>query len=222
MSEIKLFNIDCLNYMKTIPNKHFDLSIIDPPYGIDVINKTFQNKKLKPGKSCANKTIFKIKKWDNNKPDKKYFQELFRVSKNQIIFGANHFISRIPFDSSCWIVWDKNNGKNDFADCELAWTSFDSAVRIFKYKWHGMLQEDMKNKQKRIHPTEKSIALYKWLLKNYAKKGDKIFDSHGGSGSILIAAYDMKFDLDWCEKDFDYFKAAKHRFEIHKQQLKLF
>ena len=102
---------------------------------------------------------------------------MFRISKNQIIFGANHFISRIPFDSSCWIVWDKNNGNSDFADCELAWTSFKSAVRKFKYTWQGMLQEDMKNKEFRIHPTQKPVALYRWIFEKYAEKGMKILDT---------------------------------------------
>lgn len=110
-------------------------------------------------------------------------------------WGANHFISKIPFDSPCWIVWDKDNGNNDFADCELAWTSFSYAVRKFKYKWHGMLQENMKNKEIRIHPTQKPVALYKWLLTSYAKPGMRILDTHGGSMSHAIAAHDLGFDL---------------------------
>ena len=149
----------------------------------------------------------------------KNFKELFRVSKNQIIWGANHFLG---MTSSCWIVWDKDNGKTHFADCELAFTSFNSAVRKFKFKWQGMLQEDMKNKEKRIHPTQKPVALYKWLLTNYAKEGDKILDTHGGSGSICIACHDLKYDLVWTELDKEYYEAAKERFENHIAQLQLF
>jgi site-specific DNA-methyltransferase (adenine-specific) len=141
-----------------------------------------------------------------------------RISKNQIIWGGNYF-PVLP--SPCWIVWDKDNSGN-FADCELAWTSFNTAVRKFKWRWNGMLQEKMgDNKETRIHPTQKPVALYKWLLKNYAKEGDKIFDSHLGSGSIAIACHDMKFSLVGCEIDKDYFDAAMKRFENHKKQLQL-
>lgn len=137
---------------------------------------------------------------------------MFRVSKNQIIFGANHFIERINKNSSCWIVWDKDNGNSDFADCELAWTSFKTAVRKVKFRWNGMLQGDMKNKQERIHPTEKPIRLYEWLLKNYAKQGDKILDTHLGSGSSRIAAYNLGFDFWGYEIDKEYFDAQEQRF----------
>ena len=159
---------------------------------------------------------------DAQSPDKEYFDELIRVSKNQIIWGANHFISNIPYNSSCWIVWDKNNGNNYFADCELAWTSFSSAVRKYKYTWQGMLQEDMKNKQIRIHPTEKPIQLYKWLLKNYAKQGDKILDTHFGSLSIGIACHDLGFQLTACELDKHYYEAGKKRLKQHQSQLTIF
>lgn len=138
---------------------------------------------------------------------------MFRVSKNQIIWGANHFITRINKDSPCWIVWDKDNGANDFADCELAFTSFPNAVRKFKYRWHGMLQENMKNKEIRIHPTQKPVDLYAYLLKTFAKEGDKIFDSHLGSGSSRIAAYKLGFDFYGCEIDKEYFASANERFE---------
>lgn len=148
-----------------------------------------------------------------------YFQELFRVSKNQIIWGANHFISRIPYDSPCWIVWDKQNGENDFADCELALTSFKSAVRIFRFRWAGMLQGNMKNKEIRIHPTQKPVALYSWLLRNYAKTGYKILDTHLGSGSIAIACHDFGYELTGIELDKDYFDKAVARIEEHQRQL---
>lgn len=158
---------------------------------------------------------------DNEAPDITYFESLIRVSKNQIIFGANHFISKIPFDSSCWIVWDKDNSGN-FADCELAWTSFDTAVRLFRFRWNGMLQEDMSNKENRIHPTQKPVQLYKWLLKNYAKEGDKIIDSHGGSMSSVIACIDGGFDMTCIELDDDYFKAGVQRVQNHVRQLDMF
>src|SRR5690606_38885294 len=150
-----------------------------------------------------------------------YFSELIRVSKNQIIWGANHFISRIPFDSPCWIFWDKDNGSVSFADGELAWTSFDSAARKFRYRWSGMLQQDMKNKEVRVHPTQKPVALYKWLLKNYGNGGGKILDTHLGSGSSRIAAHDMGFDFWGYEIDADYFRDQEKRFRQHTSQLTL-
>ena len=215
--KIELHNCDCMEYMATLPDNAFDLAIVDPPYGIDVTNQS-QGK----GGGVAKKIDYKKTDWDKNAPDKFYFNELIRVSKNQIIWGANHFISNIPINSSCWIVWDKDNGETDFADCELAWTSFKTAVRKFKWKWSGMLQQNMKNKEQRIHPTQKPAALYKWLLKNYAKEGDKILDTHLGSGSISIACHDLNFDLVGCELDKDYFEAASKRLELHQRQQRLF
>lgn len=211
------YNIDCIEYMQSIEDNYFDLAIVDPPYGIDINNQS-QGK----GGGVAKKINYKKKNWDKNCPNKKYFIELKRVSKNQIIWGANHFISKIPFDSSCWIVWNKLNGTTDFADAELAYTSFKTAVRVFDYKWAGMLQQDMKNKEQRIHPTQKPIALYKWLLTNYAKQGDKILDTHLGSQSSRIASYDLGFDFWGCELDKDYFEQGNKRFEQYKAQGKLF
>ena len=152
----------------------------------------------------------------------KYIKELVRVSKNQIIWGANHFISKISFDSSCWIVWDKDNGKTDFADSELAFTSFKTAVRNFKFKWQGMLQQDMKNKETRIHPTQKPIKLYEWILTHYAKEGDKILDTHLGSGSIAIACHNRGFELTACELDKEYFDNFVKRFKSVTAQQTLF
>ena len=159
---------------------------------------------------------------DAQSPDKEYFDELIRVSNNQIIWGANHFISNIPYNSSCWIVWNKDNGNNDFADCELAWTSFKTAVRMFTWRWSGMLQQDMKNKERRIHPTQKPVALYEWLLMNYAKEGDKILDTHLGSGSSRIAAHKLGFEFVGCELDKDYFEAQEKRFKTETMQQSLF
>ncbi len=204
--------------MARYPDNYFDLAIVDPPYGIgEDGSKNHTRSKLAVSKNYKSFTG-----QDKEPPSLEYFEELIRISKNQIIWGANHFISRIPFDSPCWIVWDKINGETDFADCELAYTSFKTAVRKFKWKWHGMIQHDMKNKENRIHPTQKPVALYKWLLMNYAKPNDKILDTHLGSGSIAIACYDLGFDLTACELDTDYFNGALKRLENHKLQLKIF
>ncbi len=145
------------------------------------------------------------------------------MSINQIIWGANHFIENIPnSNSSCWIVWDKINGENDFADCELAYCSFKTAVRKVEFRWHGMLQGDMKNKEHRIHPTQKPVALYEWLLHNYAKQGDKILDTHLGSQSSRIAAYKNGFDFTGFELDAEYFEKGNKRFDEFKSQLRMF
>jgi site-specific DNA-methyltransferase (adenine-specific) len=206
-----------MELMARYPDKYFDLAIVDPPYGIDVTNQS-QGK----GGGVAKKTEYKKTNWDKESPDNDYFLELQRVSKHQIIWGANHFISRIPFNSSCWIVWDKDNGDTDFADCELAWTNFNTAVRKVKWKWSGMLQQDMKNKEHRIHPTQKPVKLYEWILMNYAKEGDKILDTHLGSGSIAIACHNLGFELTACELDKDYYEAAIKRLDQHKAQQRLF
>lgn len=185
----KLYNVDCMVAMAEMPDNYFDLAIVDPPYGIDVFNQSRMKDTKQYGNMLAPRGVYERKQWDGQPPPDKYFTELMRVSKNQIIWGANHFISRIPFDSSCWVVWDKDNGTNSFADCELAWTSFKSPVRRFKYRWCGMLQENMREKEVRIHPTQKPVALYAWLLDKYAKPGDIILDTHVGSASSLIACY---------------------------------
>ena len=202
-----------MEYMKTVPDKYFDLAIVDPPYGIGV------NVSMGRRKGQEKSGYHKFAGGDIAPPEKAYFIELQRISKNQIIWGANHFISKIPFDSSCWLVWDKDNGDSDYSDCELAWCSFSSPVRKFKYRWAGMLQENMKNKELRIHPTQKPVALYNWLLTNYAKKGQRILDTHLGSGSSAIAAHYFGVDFVGCELDKDYFEAAKARFDMATKQL---
>jgi len=207
-----------MELMARYPDNHFELAIVDPPYGIgESSNNNKSRSKLGKSKDYGNKN------WDDNSPNKEYFTELKRVSKNVIIWGANHFIENIPnANSSCWIVWNKENGENDFADCELAYCSFKSAVRKIDLRWHGMLQHDMKNKEIRIHPTQKPVKLYEWLLMNYAKEGDKILDTHLGSGSIALACHNLNFDLTACELDTEYFNAAMKRLKQHKQQLKMF
>lgn len=200
-------NCDCMTFMRTLPDKAFDLAICDPPYGIG------EDGLKNHSRGCIAKSReYTPKDWDKRAPDKAVFDEIIRVSRNQIIFGANHFIDRIPYPSSCWIVWDKENGATDFADCELAWTSFPTAVRKFAFRWQGMLQGDMKHKEERIHPTQKPIPLYAWILRNYAKYGATIFDPFVGSGSSRIAAYKLGFDFTGNEIDTEYHAAQEERF----------
>ena len=208
--------MDCMQGMKEFPDKYFDLAIVDPPYGIGENGDTNHTR----SKLAKAKDYKAFSGNDLKPPDKEYFDELFRVSKNQIIWGANHFISKIPYDSSCWIVWDKDN-TGDFADCELAWTSFDSAVRKFKYRWNGMLQENMKNKESRIHPTQKPVALYEWILSRYAKDGDIILDTHVGSASSLIACYNTNHKFVGFELDEYYYKVSKQRLDTEMAQMRL-
>ena len=215
MLDFGFYNMDCMEGMKQFPDKYFELAIVDPPYGIGEDGKKNHSRSV-----LAEAKKYNPKKWDNKPPDKEYFTELVRVSKNQIIWGANHFISRIPFDSPSWIVWDKQNGDNDFADCELAYTSFKTAVRKYEFRWAGMLQGNMKDKEKRYHPTKKPVALYELLLHNYAKKGDKILDTHVGSASSLIACYNLGFDYVGFELDKDYFDAASKRIDENKAQIR--
>lgn len=215
---ILMIHGDCMDLMAELGEKEIPLAIVDPPYGIGEDG----SRNASRGKLAVAKDYKPFSGNDKSAPNEKYFSELFRVSKNQIIWGANHFISRIPIDSSCWIVWDKVNGNTDFADSELAWTSFNTAVRNFRFQWHGMLQGDMKNKETRIHPTQKPVALYKWLLSRYAKPTDTILDTHGGSGSSVIACHDLGFPLVWIELDKDYYTDAVKRFKTHASQQELF
>lgn len=213
--EVKLYNEDCMEGMKRYPDKYFELAIVDPPYGIG------EDRTKRPCRGHTETKNHIVKGWDKEPASVEYFRGLERISQNRIIWGANHFISRIPFDSPCWIVWDKLSVGNT-ADCELAWTSFPTAVKKFKFLWEGFWQGDMANKEQRIHPTQKPVKLYEWLLKNYAKEGDKILDTHLGSGSIAIACYNLDFDLTGFEIDKDYYDGAVNRLEEHKKQQRLF
>ena len=211
---IDLRHVDCMEYLATCEDNAFELAIVDPPYGLGhsevVMHSRNKLAKAKKYKAFAG--------GDESAPCEQYFLELERVSKNQILWGANHYRAR---ESSCWIVWDKQNS-GDFADAELAYTSFKTAVRVFRFMWNGMLQGDMKNKEKRIHPTQKPVKLYEWLLMNYAKEGDRILDTHLGSGSIAIACHNLGFDLVGCELDEEYYNAACERLDKHKRQLRMF
>ena len=222
---LTITNEDNMELMKRYSDNYFDLAIVDPPYGMKKNTYGSGRKNIKARFDCS---IKNHREWDLA-PKKEYFKELKRVSKNVIIWGANHFIENIfNSNSSSWVVWDKQNGNSDFADCELAYTSFKSAVRKYAFRWSGMLQGDMKNKEIRIHPTQKPIALYKWLLTNYAKEGDKILDTHLGSGSIAIAVDSvnkiekMNLTLTACEFDVDYFNSATKRIEEQTKWNSLF
>ena len=199
---IDLILDDCMNVMKDYEDNHFDLAIVDPPYGI---------KRLKSGgmpKSSRFKK-WERKDWDDTIPNKEYFNELFRVSKNQIIWGGNYFVENL-FNSQGWVFWFKQTGMT-FADGELAWTSFDRATRCFKFPMGGGIGK--------IHPTQKPVKLYDWLLHNYSEKGQKILDTHLGSGSIAIACHYYGVDLVGIEIDEEYYNKAKQRIEdLTKQE----
>lgn len=207
MAKIEITNEDNMQLMARYPDKYFDLAIVDPPYGIGA------------EKHAGNKengwTQWAKKDWDKAIPTAEYWQELFRVSKNQIVWGGNYMTEYLP-PKMGWIVWDKGQRDFSLADGELAWTSFDKAMRIFTYARAKALKEG------KIHPTQKPIYLYKWILDKYAKQGDKILDTHLGSGSIAIACHDYGFDLTACELDKDYFDAAMKRLRQHQAQTKLF
>ena len=194
---------DCMEFMKGIPDKHYELAIVDPPYGIDI------NSSGRLGHYGG-----KCKVWDSCVPDKAYFKELERISQNSIIWGGNYF--NLP-PTRCFLIWDKQQPVGvSFADCEMAWTSFNESAKTFR------MRPQNADDYGRIHPTQKPIALYKWLLKNYANPNDKIFDSHVGSGSIRIACHDMGFDFEGCELDNDYWEAQEARYQQHAMQADLF
>ena len=199
---LNITNEDNMELMARYPDNYFDLAIVDPPYGIGI--ETSGTHFIKKNKA---------KGWDNETPTKEYFEELFRVSKNQIIWGGNYFFNELG-NTKTFLIWDKKIAEDmSFAMCELAWTSFKNGAKIFK---------ETATQIQRIHPTQKPVALYKWLLDKYAKQGDKILDTHLGSGSIAIACHDYDFDLTACELDKEYFDKAMERINNHTAQMKLF
>jgi site-specific DNA-methyltransferase (adenine-specific) len=220
-SKIEIYNQDCMEAMAKMPDKAFDLAIVDPPYGINYAEIAGKQSGKQYGSAAAPKSVYAVKNWDKVIPPPMYYDELFRISKEQVIWGANYMVEHL-IPKKGWIFWDKDNGSNGFSDGELAYTSFDKRLRMFKYTWNGMIQQNMKHKEIRNHPTQKPVALYKWLLNNYAKEGDRILDTHLGSGSIAIACYDMGFDLVGYEIDKDYFDKAKQRIDNHMKQGQLF
>jgi site-specific DNA-methyltransferase (adenine-specific) len=214
-----VYLMDCMDAMAQMGENEFGLACCDVPYGIGEDGGSNHTRS-----KIAKAKTFEAKGWDKSAPECAYFDKLKTISSNQIIWGANHFLDNVPFNisSPCWIVWDKENGASDFADAELAWTSFRTAVRVFRFKWAGMLQGDMKNKEERIHPTQKPVALYDWIFHNYAKPNDTIFDSHLGSGSSRIAADKHNLPFFGVEKDSDYFRDHVKRFNRYTSQLTLF
>ena len=211
---------DCMDLMREYPDGHFDLAIVDPPYGIGVSQKSNPGGQTSSAKYKA-PTLkeYKISSWDDQSPSAEYFLELQRVSNHQIIWGANHFMDKVMRGSPSWIVWDKKNGETKFADAELAFTSHNKPVRIWAGLWNGFQRCEQVD---RIHPTQKPRKLYEWLLANYAKPGDRILDTHLGSGSIAIACHYRQHHLTACEIDPDYFAAAMDRIERETRQLTLF
>ena len=199
--KITLYNCDCMEFMKDIPDNYFGLAIVDPPYGIGMSSNPIRQS-------------HKRKQWDNSIPKKKYFEELFRISKNQIVWGGNYFIEYLK-NTQNYIIWDKKQPEHfSLAMCELAWTSFSSPAKIYR---KSVLEE-----RNKIHPTQKPVKLYEWLLKNYAKPTDKILDTHFGSCSIGIACHNFGCSLDACELDEEYFNKALERLKVHVSQLSLF
>ena len=212
---IELLNEDCMAVMARYPDKHFDLAIVDPPYGIGMDNQNVRTKPNRPNTYLRiGQRQYKDTNWDNNAPQKPYFDALFNVSKNQIIWGANYFCGNLPSGFG-WIFWDKEMGDNSFSAGEFAYKSFG-------IKSDRVSIPSMRVKNTRIHPTEKPVKLYEWLLTNYAKKGDKILDTHGGSMSIAIACHNLGFDLVCTELDTDYYQAAVKRYNAHILQQRLF
>ena len=204
-------NEDNMELMARYKDNYFDLAIVDPPYGIGIDGQ----KKSKKGKKSDRK-YHKQKQWDNSIPNKDYFNELQRVSKNQIIWGANYFVKHLTKGTKGWVVWFKGQIGLTMSDCELAYSSFQKATRVVNINRVDLL------KQNTIHPTEKPIRLYQWLLDNYAEKGDKILDTHLGSGSIAIACHNLGYELTACELDKEYYDAAMKRINEHKQQIRMF
>ena len=220
MSNINLHLGDCLEAMKEMPDNTYDLAIVDPPYGIDLANMNMGAGKSKKASKIENRK-WTAKDWDKHTPTIEYFDNLIRVSKEQIIWGGNYFPFIWGFGGRCFIYWHKGNPVSNFADGELAWTSFDKNAKQFNYRYYGNLEGNTSTGVK-FHPTQKPIALYEWLLMNYAKEGDKILDTHLGSGSIALACHNLGFDLTACELDKEYYEAAIKRIEQHQSQQRLF
>jgi site-specific DNA-methyltransferase (adenine-specific) len=212
-------NMDCIEYMRSFPDNHFELAIVDPPYGIN--EKGSRNLTGdRPNAKWRNPNSQHYKAFDDSKiPSSEYFKELFRISKMQVIWGGIYFTEHL-YTSTGWLIWNKKvNEKEHLSMCEMAWTSFNRRVLMYEYLWAGFRK---KHQIERIHPTQKPVDLYKWVIEKCAKPGDKIFDSHLGSGSSRIAAYDMGFDFYATELDADYFRDQEKRFKEFKSQLKMF
>ena len=220
------YNMDCLEAMRKMPDKCFDLAVVDPPYFSGPERRGFYGSKV--SKIGVHRDYPKTETWEV--PDKEYFDELLRVSKKYIVWGCNYF--DYPFDSGR-IVWDKCNSSSSFSDCEIAATNIHTSVRLFRYMWSGMLQGksiyegavmqgDKSKNEKRIHPTQKPVALYAWIFQKYAQPGMKILDTHLGSGSSRIAAYNAELDFVGFELSKTHFENQEERFAAHTAQTTLF
>ena len=219
MSMINLHNVDCMEYMASLPDKAFDLAIVDPPYGIgwDGEKAGMAENSSAKWKAPPTANRYVKKEWDKGAPPMEYFDELRRVSREQIIWGGNYF--PLP-PTGGWVVWKKGTAEGmSLSDAELAWTNASNNVKVVELLWAGFRRCEAAD---RIHPTQKPVALYRWLLQNYAKPGDTILDTHGGSMSIALACDIEGFDLDLCELDKDYFEAGKKRLEVHRSQPRMF
>jgi site-specific DNA-methyltransferase (adenine-specific) len=215
---MNITNEDNMELMSRYEDNYFDLAIVDPPYGIDADNKNNgKNSDRHEKTSKAKINTYKKTNWDDAIPNDEYFTELKRVSKKQIVWGANFFNLQ-----GGMLYWHKHVTMPTYSQGELAWLSWLNKVDFVSIAWHGMIQHDMKNKEIRIHPTQKPVKLYEWLLMNYAKEGDKILDTHLGSGSIALACHNLGFDLTACELDTEYYNAAMKRLKEHQQQLTMF
>lgn len=223
----KLYNIDCMEGMKLIPDKYFDLAIVDPPYFTGPNKRKFYGRNINKLK-IRRKNYEPIESWDI--PSKEYFEELKRISKNQIVWGINYFDYYL---GPGLIIWDKVNGESTFSDCEVAYCSMHNKTKMFRYMWNGMMQGksiseghimqgDKSRNEVRIHPTQKPVNLYKWILLNYAKQGDKILDTHVGSASSLVACYEMGYEFLGFEKDKNMFNLANKRLIDVMNQINFF
>lgn len=209
----KIIQGDCLDVMREFEDNSIDTIITDPPYGIGAYKKGTMGSGV-----LAKQSTFAATDWDNEIPSKEYFDEMFRISKNQIIFGGNYFVEYLK-NSSCWLIWDKDNGNNNFADCELIWTSFTTAVRKIKYRWQGMLQADMRQKEFKYHPTQKPLGVMRWIIENYTEEGQRILDPFCGSGSTCIAAKQLKRDYIGIDLRQEYCDIAEIRLKSIQQML---
>ena len=213
---IKITNEDNMELMARYEDNYFDLAIVDPPYGINADKKN-SGKKLQSKKSSALSSDYGSQEWDSEIPSDEYFKELIRVSRRQVVWGANYFNLQ-----GGMLYWDKHVTMPTYSQGEIAWLSWLNKIDFVSIAWHGMIQHDMKNKENRIHPTQKPVKLYEWLLMNYAKENDKILDTHLGSGSIALACHNLGFDLTACELDKDYYEASLKRLKEHTSQIRMF
>lgn len=221
MLDFGFYNMDCMQGMKEFPDKYFSIAIVDPPYG--GVTQGGYMKNQMGGGIARNNNNYHLALWNQSKPPKEYFDELKRVSKNQIIWGGNYFTTLIGEDTQCWIAWDKERPEEvSFTSVEFAYTSFDRASQIFHYKWNGMLQGNMKEKEHKIHPTQKPVALYEWLVNKFCGPDDIILDTHVGSGSSLIAFHNTNHKYVGFEIDPTYYELTKKRVDDATAQMTMF